>query len=278
MGPAGGPWSVSAPQVVDVPGVGGCPVSIVLVGGSLAVLPGAGPDAHIEVSGVSGPPLAISFDGRTLRVEHHKEPDGSLLAGLRRMLDTRAYPSARIAVTLPAEAGPVSVTTVTASVYAEAVPGRLRVVAGSGAVDINRAVGDLDIKTGVAAVTLRRCAARRIALTTVSGALAVDLAQPDCLLTTRGGSLTVTAPAGGLDLSATTRGRVSVDGRDVLPDDVQDAVPGEQTAAPRSGVPTLHHADGDRALVIKAKLRSGDVTVTRGGAMPPPPALPGAGA
>lgn len=262
----GGPWSLSEPGVLDIPDVGGAAVAIVLVGGSLAVLTGQGRDARVEVSRVAGPPLAVSFDGRTLRIEHHKEADGSLLGGLRRMLRERAYPSADVAVTVPPDTA-VRVTTVTAGVYAAELGARLSVTTGSGAVATDRIAGDLDLKTGVGAIAVRRSAARRIALVTVGGALEVDLAEPDCLLTARGaGSLAVTAPPTGLDLTATTRGAVLVDGREIVPDDVQDALSGDEAPgepAKRADVPARHHADGDRALVVKAKLRSGAVRVDR---------------
>lgn len=199
--------------------------------------------------------------------------------------------------------GTVSVTSVAGPVTVDRASGTVTVSTGAGVVRGTRLSGQLRVKTATGAVDVRRSPLRSARLATLSGRLDLELTQPNCLVTssTASGPLQVrVAPGTGYDLTARApEGAVRIDDeavtaepapKAVSPDPVAPIGPAAAEAteatidrapaqAPEvDGDPTVeapgtdaedtaaryvHRADGDRALVVKARTLSGTVSLRR---------------
>lgn len=269
-------------------------VTVTVLSGAVDVLGHDEQDARVEVVAVRGPELSVSYDDGHLQIAHHPSA-GALGEALLRLL-AAGPPSARLVLAVPRRAevrirtagasvlvtgldGETSVTTVTGSVGAESTSGTLSVRSGTGEVAARDLHGRLHVNTGSAPVTLVASAPRQVQVSTLSGAVDLDLTDANCLVNARSasGSLRVRLPEGsGYDVTAhSLHGQVLVAGESVRDagESVRDAVASEAAhpAAATDDAPTPHgegagghRAAGDRALVVKARSRSGDIIVALG--------------
>lgn len=260
-------------------------VIVWLGGGDVAILAAAdGEPARVEVHEVTGPPLAVSCVDETLRVEH-REPAESVWSTLRRVASTLSMPTARLAIVVPPEAE-VTVRVASAAVYVEGLTGQCRLTSltgsvtldrlsgtvvastGAGAVRGSRLSGHLRVKTVTGPVAVRRSTLGSARLATVSGRVDLELLEPNCLLTsaTATGALEIRVPPGtGYDLTAhAPADAVRIDDATIgPPDEPHDARQDAARARREEPADGVHRADGDRSLVIKARSRSGTVTLRR---------------
>lgn len=271
-------WQIDRPQLQELGGVGELVESIyvVLFGGRVDVVPQSGRgDVRLDVHEVFGRPLAVSLDDGALRVEHHKEPGSPLLGMVKGLFATGGKASARLTLTVPADAK-VTINTVSAEALIGGVEGDVTVNTVSGAVSLSRLSGRVDVNTVNSSIdaaglsgelrsksvsgrlTVDESALRLAKLGTVSGPLILDLVGSSSVVTatTISGDITIRIPAGsGYDVSAGSQsGHVIVDGHTL------------SRGTEKGG----HRSAGDRSLAIKARAVSGNVVVLRDASTPEP--------
>lgn len=234
-------WHIDGPKVLDV---GGDQeqvheLKVGLVGGRLDVVThDDSPAARLEVEQVRGRPLHVRWDGSTLTVAHVDEVEGSLWEGLKNLSKDARNLSARISLSIPTTAL-VRASTVSADALITGVRNDAKVNTVSGVVTLDDLVGDVDANTVSGEIechalvgnydgnsvsgglTVLASRLRDIRLNTVSGDIALDLAEGEATISSNSvsGDVTVRVPQGrGYDVRAqSVSGHVVVDGTSYSP-------------------------------------------------------------
>jgi hypothetical protein len=234
-------WQIDGPKVLDV----GSEDEVVrqlrvgIVGGRLDVVThDDSPAARLEVHEVVGRPLQVTWDGSTLKVAHVKEADGSLWEGLLQIGKDASNLRARISLSIPSTAL-VRASTVSADALITGVRNEAKVNTVSGVVTLDDIIGDVDANTVSGEIechalngdftgnsvsgclTVLASDLQDINLNTVSGDIALDLADGEAKISSNSvsGDVTVRVPQGrGYDVRAqSVSGQVIVDGTSYSP-------------------------------------------------------------
>ncbi len=275
-------WEITGPRVLDI-GEEGQRVErlkVQLVGGQVDVVTQSADEATatVQVSDVSGPPLQVSWDGRTLTVEHRPPSDpAELIAALLATVSARALVSicvppqtrARIntataSVVASALTGGLSVNTVSGRLTLEGLRGKVDLNTVSGPAECAGLDGPLCVNTVSGAVTVQASRLPSASLNSVSGEVALDLrdGHADLSANSVSGHLTVRAPFTGYAVQASaTSGQVVVDGVSYRGREARSVL-----------------RSGDESLSLRAHTVSGDVVLLHANGTPQdaPSAPPGA--
>lgn len=201
-------WKIEAPEQLAI-GDGVHRLRLTAVGGRINVLGVDGP-AALEVNRISGPPLNVELEDGELTVKHGEDLKSGLFSWLARgvkqevELSVSVPPDALLEITVVS--GPVVVSNFHERVNVKGVSGELT-LAGvygptsvstvSGPVTVEQATDDLKVKAVSGTITVLAGAGGDIDLSTVAGAITLDLEDPmpgRVHATCVSGSLTVRLP------------------------------------------------------------------------------------
>ena len=266
-------WQIDGPKVLDIGNenetVG--KLRLGLVAGRVDIVThDDSPTARLEVHEVTGQPLLVSWDGRTLKINHLKDKNGNWWDGLMSLGQDKGRRRARISISVPARTE-ISASTVSAEALINGVRASVKANTVTGALTLDDIVGDVDANTVSAdiecqgldgdftgnsisgALTVQASRLRQVRLNTVSGDVTLDLTDGGARIQSNAvsGDVTVRIPQGrGYDVSAhTASGHVVIDGQSM----------NANAAHQRGG----QLSDGDKALVVRANSVSGNVVVLR---------------
>lgn len=292
-------WLIDGPKVLDIGDeherVASLKVGI--VGGRVDVVThDDSPTARLEISEVAGAPLRVTWDGATLKVTHGKDTESGVIEMIRRQLDPGSRNRVTLSISVPVESR-ANVSTVTAAALVSGIRGRVRANTVSGTLTLSDLAGDVDLNTvsgnvechqlsgPLAAnavsgsVTVHASTLPKVRINTVSGDIALDLANARAEIASNSvsGDVTVRAPDGGFDVAANTAtGQVVVHGRklDGRSGHASSAADPHSEEPWQSGLPFgggkhprgARLREGDGALQIKANAVSGNLIVLRTGA------------
>lgn len=259
-------WKIEAPEQLAI-GDGVHRLRLTAVGGRINVLGVDGP-AALEVNRISGPPLNVQLEDGELTVKHGEDLKSGLFSWLTRgvkqevELSISVPPDALVEVTVVS--GPVVLSNFHERVTVKGVSGELT-LAGvygptsvstvSGPVTVEQATDDLKVKAVSGTITVLAGAGGDIDLSTVAGAITLDLEDPmpgRVHATCVSGSLTVRLPHDpDVEVNITsTSGRATT----AFPEITRSRQPGSSRLSGVIGAGTAH---------LKGHTVSGSITLLR---------------
>ena len=259
-------WKIEQPEQLAI-GEGVHRLRLTAVGGRINVLGVDGP-AALEVNRISGPPLNVELEDGELTVKHGED----LKSGLFSWLTRGARQEVELSISVPPDAlveitvvsGPVvlsnfhervAVKGVSGEITLAGVYGPTSVSTVSGPVTVEQATDDLKVKAVSGSITVLAGAGGDIDLSTVAGAITLDLEDPmpgRVHATCVSGSLTVRLPHEPdveVDITSTS-GRATT----AFPEITRSRAPGSSR---------LRGVIGSGAAHLKGHTVSGSITLLR---------------
>lgn len=202
-------WNIGQPETIAL-GDTVRSLRLTTVAGRINLIGTDGPPT-LEVTKVAGDPVRVELDDGALTVRHSEQRNP--LSGLMSLLGARRN-AVELSLALPPDtpvdvqvvSGPVVVSNFHEAVNVKGVSGELtlagvhgvaRIATVSGAISAEQSTGDLSVKAISGTITVIAGAGGTIDLTTVSGAITLDLENPfpsRVKLQCVSGSLTVRLP------------------------------------------------------------------------------------